>query len=390
MREITYLDAVREALAEEMRRDAAVVLLGEDIHDPFGGVYKATRGLQTEFGERRVRPTPISEAGFVGVGIGAALTGLRPVVEVMLNDFLALTMDQLANHAAKLHYMTGGQARVPLTIRTVVGGNRGSAAQHSQHLEAWPFHVPGLKLAMPATAADAKGVLKTAIRDDDPVIVFENSNLYYRKFTIEDDVAPVPIGTARLVREGSDVTVVATSRMVSVVEEAADTAAERGISLEVIDLRWLKPGPPDRRARRRGTRRDWRRDHCSRCEHRGRIQGAAAAGCFSEHASAVCGGARAGVRPWPAACSRQGGRTDGQPPWGGHPRLIGGPDGCRVNRTGSAAWNSRPRPTFTPGSRSCPGGAPAAHTPVVPTRSPVLPRAMAPCQHRRDHNSLAG
>ena len=241
MREITYLDAVREVLAEEMRRDPTIVLLGEDIHDPFGGVYKATRGLQTEFGELRVRPTPISEAGFVGVGIGAALTGLRPVVEVMLNDFLALAMDQLANHAAKLHYMTGGQAHVPLTIRTVAGGNRGSAAQHSQHLEAWPFHVPGLKLAMPATATDAKAVLKAAIRGDDPVIVYENSNLYYRKFPVADDVAPIAIGTARLVREGSDVTVVATSRMVSVVEEAAATAAERGVSLEVIDLRWLKP-----------------------------------------------------------------------------------------------------------------------------------------------------
>jgi pyruvate/2-oxoglutarate/acetoin dehydrogenase E1 component len=241
MREITYLEAVREALAEEMRRDPAVVLLGEDIQDPFGGVYKATLGLQTEFGELRVRPSPISEAGFVGVGTGAALTGLRPVVEVMLNDFLALAMDQLANHAAKLHYMTGGQARVPLTIRTVAGGNRGSAAQHSQHLEAWTFHVPGLKLAMPSTAADAKAVLKAAIRDDNPVIVYENSNLYYRKFLLPDDETLAPIGTARMVRAGSDVTVVATSRMVSVVEEAADTAAERNISLEVIDLRWLQP-----------------------------------------------------------------------------------------------------------------------------------------------------
>ena len=226
-----------------MRRDPSIVLIGEDVHDPFGGVYKASKGLSTEFGDLRVRPTPISENTFVGVGVGAAMTGLRPIVEVMLCDFLALAMDQLANHAAKLRYMTGGAASVPLTVRSVVGGNRGSGAQHSQHLEAWVFHVPGLKVAMPSNAADAKGVLKAAIRDNDPVVVFENSNLYYRKFDVPDDGLDsiVPIGASRLVREGSDVTIVAWSRMVSVAEEAAQTAAERGISVELIDLRWIQP-----------------------------------------------------------------------------------------------------------------------------------------------------
>lgn len=243
MTQQTFLEAVREAMAEEMRRDPSIVLIGEDVHDPFGGVYKASKGLSTEFGDLRVRPTPISENTFVGVGVGAAMTGLRPIVEVMLCDFLALAMDQLANHAAKLRYMTGGMASVPLTVRSVVGGNRGSGAQHSQHLEAWSFHVPGLKVAMPSNAADAKGVLKTAIRDDDPVVVFENSNLYYRTFEVPDGGAEslVPIGSSRLAREGTDVTVVAWSRLVSVAEEAAQAAAESGISVEVIDLRWIQP-----------------------------------------------------------------------------------------------------------------------------------------------------
>jgi pyruvate dehydrogenase E1 component beta subunit len=206
-------------------------------------VFKATKGLSTEFGDLRVRSTPISEGGFVGVGIGAALTGLRPVVEVMVSDFLALAMDQLANHAAKLRYMTGGQASVPLTIRTVIGGGRGSGAQHSQSLEAWPAHIPGLKVAAPATAQEAKAVLKAAIRDDDPVIVFENSNLYYRKYEVDDAKADeaAPIGQARLVQEGADVTVVATSRCVSVAEEAIPRAREKGISVELIDLRWIVP-----------------------------------------------------------------------------------------------------------------------------------------------------
>lgn len=243
MSEKTFLDAVREAMAEEMRRDPSIVLIGEDVHDPFGGVYKATKGLSTEFGDVRVRPTPISENTFVGVGVGAAMTGLRPIVEVMLCDFLALAMDQLANHAAKLRYMTGGMASVPLTVRAVVGGNRGSGAQHSQHLEAWAFHVPGLKVAMPSNAADAKGVLKAAIRDDDPVIVLESSNLYYKKFEVPDDGADaiVPIGISRLAREGTDVTIVSWSRMAGVVEEALPLAAERGISAELIDLRWIQP-----------------------------------------------------------------------------------------------------------------------------------------------------
>lgn len=243
MSEQTFLDAIREAMAEEMRRDPSVVLFGEDVHDPFGGVYKASKGLSTEFGDLRVRPTPISENTFVGIGVGAAMTGLRPIVEVMLCDFLALAMDQLANHAAKLRYMTGGTASVPLTVRSVVGGNRGSGAQHSQHLEAWLLHVPGLKVAMPSNAADAKGVLKAAIRDDDPVVVLENSNLYYRKFDVPDGGPEciVPIGASRPVREGNDVTIVAWSRMVSVVEEAVPAAAERGISVELIDLRWIQP-----------------------------------------------------------------------------------------------------------------------------------------------------
>jgi pyruvate dehydrogenase E1 component beta subunit len=239
--EMSYLEAVREALFGEMRRDPTTVLIGEDVHDPFGGVYKATLGLQSEFGDRRVRPTPISEAGLVGLATGAALTGLRPIVEIMLNDFLALVLDQLCNHAAKYHYMTGGVASVPMTVRTVAGVGRGFGAQHSQSLEAWLVHTPGLKVAMPSSPDDAKGLLTAAIRDDNPVVVFENSRLYATRGPVTPGEHVVPLGSAAVKRPGKDVTVVATGRMVNEALAAADQLAAEGIEVEVIDPRTLVP-----------------------------------------------------------------------------------------------------------------------------------------------------
>lgn len=239
MPERRYVDAIRAALREEMARDPEVCLLGEDIST--GGPFGATRGLAEMFGEDRVRNTPISEATVMGLAVGAATMGARPVVEVMFVDFITLAMDQLVNHAAKLRYMTGGQLSVPLTVRTTFGVGGGWGAHHSQSLEAWLAHVPGLKVVMPSCAADAKGLLKTAIRDDDPVLVLEHRSLYFTHDNVPDGEWLVPLGQASVRRRGRDVTVLATSRMVSTALEVAGRVAADGIEVEVIDLRSLLP-----------------------------------------------------------------------------------------------------------------------------------------------------
>ena len=240
MREIQYRDALNEALNEEMARDPRVFVLGEDV-GRYGGVLQITRGLLDKYGEKRVRDTPISEAGIMGVAVGAAMTGMRPVAEIMYIDFSALAMDQIANQAAKAHYMFGGKARVPLVMRTQGGGGRGNAAQHSQSLEMWFVHVPGLIVVQPSTPYDAKGLLKSAIRDDNPVIYIEHKLLYSTTGPVPEEEYLIPIGVADVKREGKDVTIVATSRMVLFALAAADTLRQRGIEAEVIDPRTLKP-----------------------------------------------------------------------------------------------------------------------------------------------------
>jgi pyruvate/2-oxoglutarate/acetoin dehydrogenase E1 component len=232
--------AIREALAEEMRRDSAVFCLGEDIAE-YGGAFRVTLGLLEEFGAERVRNTPISENTLVGLGVGAALCGLRPVVEVMFADFLTLAMDQIVNHAAKLHFMYGDEARVPMVIRTPSGGGRGYGATHSQTLDSWFLSVPGLKVVAPWSAADTKALLKTAIRDNNPVLFIENKQLYGRQGPVPEGEHLLPIGKANVVREGTDVTVVAYSRMVEEALTAAEALAESGVEAEVIDLRSLQP-----------------------------------------------------------------------------------------------------------------------------------------------------
>lgn len=241
MREISYRDAVREALAEEMRRDERVFLLGEDIADPFGGSYKVTLGLSSEFGPERVRNTPISEAAIIGAATGAALTGLRPVAEIMYVDFATIAMDQIVNQAAKIRYMSGGQTSVPLVIRTQGGPGRSSAAQHAQSLEAWFLHVPGLFVVMPSTPYDAKGLLKSAIRDDNPVMFIEHKLLYNQEGPVPEEPYSIPLSEADIKRTGDDVTIVATSLAVWRALEAAEDLAARGISAEVIDPRTLFP-----------------------------------------------------------------------------------------------------------------------------------------------------
>ena len=221
-----------------MRRDEGVVVIGEDVAE--GGPYGATRDLVVEFGDRRVIDTPISEAAVTGVAVGAALSGWRPVVEIMFIDFITLALDQLVNHAAKARYMSGGQLRVPLVLRTQGGAGVRSGAQHSQSLEAWLAHVPGLAVVMPATPADAAGLLRAAIRADDPVVVVENKALYYEKGEVADG-ALVPIGAAVTRRDGRDVTVVATSRLVGEALAAVDELAAEGVSVEVIDPRTINP-----------------------------------------------------------------------------------------------------------------------------------------------------
>jgi pyruvate/2-oxoglutarate/acetoin dehydrogenase E1 component len=240
MREIQYREALNEALHEEMARDPHVFVLGEDV-GRYGGVLQITRGLLDRYGEKRVRDTPISEAGIMGVAVGAAITGMRPVAEIMYIDFSALAMDQIANQAAKARYMFGGKARVPLVMRTQGGGGRGNAAQHSQSLEMWYVHVPGLIVLQPSTPYDAKGLLKSAIRNDNPVIFIEHKLLYNTTGPVPEEEYLIPIGVADVKRTGRDVTIVATSRMVLFALAAAETLAQRGIDAEVIDPRTLKP-----------------------------------------------------------------------------------------------------------------------------------------------------
>jgi acetoin:2,6-dichlorophenolindophenol oxidoreductase subunit beta len=239
-RELTFAQAINEALAEEMRRDARVCILGEDVAEA-GTPFKVLSGLVQEFGVNRIIDTPISEAGFTGVGVGAAMTGMRPVIDIMFGDFLTLTMDQMVNQAAKVHYMSGGKWKVPMVLRTTMGASRRSAAQHSQSLHAWLCHVPGLKVVMPSTPYDAKGLLKTAIRDENPVVFFEDKMMYKLRGPVPSKDYSVPFGVADVKREGDDVSLVATSSMVQVALEAADLLAAIGISAEVIDPRTLWP-----------------------------------------------------------------------------------------------------------------------------------------------------
>jgi acetoin:2,6-dichlorophenolindophenol oxidoreductase subunit beta len=239
-RELTFAQAVREALAEEMRRDERVCIFGEDVAEA-GTPFKVLSGLVEEFGRERVLDTPISEAGFTGMGVGAAMTGLRPVVDIMFGDFLTLTMDQLVNQAAKVHYMSGGTWKVPLVVRTTLGATRRSAAQHSQSLHAWLSHVPGLKVAMPSTPYDAKGLLKTAIRDENPVVFFEDKMMYKVKGPVPAGEYTIPFGVADVKREGEDITIVATSSMVQVALGAAEMLEKAGIGAEVVDPRTTWP-----------------------------------------------------------------------------------------------------------------------------------------------------
>src|SRR5213594_3486139 len=240
VRELTFGEAIREALAEEMRRDSRVCVLGEDVAEA-GTPFKVLSGLVEEFGKERVIGTPISEAGFTGVGVGAAMTGLRPVIDIMFGDFLTLVMDQLVNRAAKVHYMSGGTWKVPLVVRATLGATRRSAAQHSQSLHAWPSHVPGLKVVLPSTPYDAKGLLKTAIRDDNPVVFFEDKMMYKLKGPVPVEDYTIPFGVADVKRVGSDITIVATSSMVQVALGAAKLLEEQDISAEVIDPRTVWP-----------------------------------------------------------------------------------------------------------------------------------------------------
>ncbi len=240
MRELTYTQALREALTEEMTRDPNIVLLGEDI-GVYGGVFKVTEGLLAKFGPERVRETPISESAFVGASVGLAMTGKRPVAELMYMDFMWVTSDQIFNQAAKMRYMTGGQVKMPLVIRTQQGGGRGNGAQHSQSLEAIFAHTPGLQVVLPSNPADAKGLLKTALRQDNPVIFIEHKLLYNTKGQVPDGDYTVPFGVADVKTEGTDVTLVSYSRTLLHSLEAAAEAAREGISVEVIDLRTIAP-----------------------------------------------------------------------------------------------------------------------------------------------------
>jgi pyruvate dehydrogenase E1 component beta subunit len=239
-RELSYGEAVREALAEELRRDPTVFVMGEDVGEA-GTAFKVLKGLIDEFGPERVIDSPISEAGITGLGVGSAITGMRPVIDIMFGDFLTLTMDQLANQAAKTHYMSGGKLKVPMVLRTTLGATRRSAAQHSQSLHAWVSHVPGLKVALPATPYDAKGLLKSAIRDDNPVVIFEDKMNYTVKGPVPEGEYTLPLGVADVKREGADITLVATSSMVYVALEAADLLAADGIEAEVVDPRTTLP-----------------------------------------------------------------------------------------------------------------------------------------------------
>lgn len=240
MREITFGEAIREALAEELRRDPRVFIIGEDVAEA-GTPFKVLSGLVQEFGPERIMDSPISEAAITGMGVGAAMTGMRPVVDIMFGDFVTLVMDQMVNQAAKTHYMSGGSWKVPMVLRTTMGATRRSAAQHSQSLHALLSHIPGLKVAIPSTPYDAKGLLKTAIRDENPVVFFEDKMMYRNKGLVPEGEYTIPFGVADVKRPGSDITIVATSSMVAVALGAADKLAEIGLSAEVIDPRTTLP-----------------------------------------------------------------------------------------------------------------------------------------------------
>jgi pyruvate dehydrogenase E1 component beta subunit len=240
MPEVTYREAVRDALARALREDEGVFLMGEDIAE-MGGSMAVTQGLLEEFGPKRIRNTPISEMAIVGSGIGAAMQGMRPVVEIMYEDFLTLSMEQLVNQAAKHRTMSGGQLKIPLTIRTQGGAGWSPGAQHAQQLEAWFVHVPGLKVVFASTPEDVRGLLWTAIHDDNPVVFFEHRTLYPLKGEVPEELEPIPLGKARVHREGTDVTVIATGRLVHEALQAAEEAEKDGISVEIVDPRTLLP-----------------------------------------------------------------------------------------------------------------------------------------------------
>ncbi|EKF35241.1 alpha-ketoacid dehydrogenase subunit beta [Bacillus xiamenensis] len=240
MREISYLEAVREAMSQEMRENQDVFILGEDI-GVYGGAFGVTRGMIEEFGPERVRNTPISEAAIAGGAVGAALTGMRPILELQFSDFITIAMDQLVNQAAKTRYMFGGKGKVPLVVRTPAGSGTGAAAQHSQSLEAWMAHIPGLKVVQPSTAYDAKGLLKAAMDDDNPVIFYEHKLLYKTISEVPEEQYSIPLGKADVKRSGKDVTIVATAIMVHKALEAAKELEAEGIDVEIIDPRTLVP-----------------------------------------------------------------------------------------------------------------------------------------------------
>ncbi len=240
MRELEYREAIKEAIIEEMDRDKSVFLIGEDI-GVYGGAFRAYKGLLDKYGPERVVNTPISEIGIVGAAVGAALTGQRPVAEMMFIDFTTLAMDQIVNQAAKIRYMTGDSLNVPMVLRTQGGAGKGVAAQHSQSLEAWFYHIPGLKVVMPATSYDVKGLLKTAIRDNNPVIFIEHKTIYLLKGEVPEEEYTIPFGEADIKKEGSDITIVAYSNMLFKALEAARDLEKEGISCEVIDPRTLVP-----------------------------------------------------------------------------------------------------------------------------------------------------
>jgi len=240
VRQITYLEAVRESIRQAMRNNPDVFLMGEDI-GIYGGAFGVTRGMLLEFGPERIRDTPISESALAGSAVGAAMTGMRPIVELQFSDFITIAMDQLVNQGAKIRYMFGGKARVPMVVRTPGGSGTGAAAQHSQSLEAWMAHIPVLKVVQPATPYDAKGLLKAAIDDDNPVIFYEHKLLYKTKGPVPEEPYAIPLGQADIKREGTDITVIATSIMVHRALEAAETLSREGISVEVLDPRTLVP-----------------------------------------------------------------------------------------------------------------------------------------------------
>jgi pyruvate dehydrogenase E1 component beta subunit len=241
MRELSFAQAIREALDEELARDENIILFGEDI-GKWGGVFRTTEGLMEKYGPERVVDTPLSEEGYVGLAVGIAMTGMHPVPEIMFGDFITLAMDQIVNQAAKMRYMTGGQVKVPITIRATMGGGRSSGAQHSQSWHAWFAHVPGLKVVVPSTPYDAKGLLKMALREPNPVVFFEDKVMYHKiKGNVPEEEYVIPFGEADIKRSGDDVTIIALSRMVHTALAAADRLAEKGISAEVIDPRTLTP-----------------------------------------------------------------------------------------------------------------------------------------------------